>query len=116
MDYLFVLAFFVLAFLFVTGGLLASRVLAPRFRTKIKEEPYECGEQSIGSAWVQFHVGYYVLALLFLIFDVESIFLFPWAMSLRETGVLGLIEVFIFIFILLLGLFYAWKKGALEWL
>ena len=115
MDYLFVLICAVTRLLLVPVGLLFSRMLAPRRPGGVKQTPYECGEPTIGSSWVQFNIGYYLFALLFLVFDVEAAFLFPWAATFRELGVIGLIEVGIFVFVLLLGLVYAWKKGLLEW-
>ncbi|HBG58144.1 MAG TPA: NADH-quinone oxidoreductase subunit A, partial [Porphyromonadaceae bacterium] len=78
-------------------------------------EPYECGLPTHGTSWMQFRVGYYLYAILFLMFDVEIIFLFPWATVVRSLGMTGLISILIFIVILSLGLAYAWKKGVLEW-
>lgn len=115
MDYLFVLICAVTGLLLVPIGLLASRMIAPRRPGGVKQTPYECGEKTIGSSWVQFNIGYYLFALLFLVFDVEAAFLFPWATVFRELGVIGLIEVGIFVFVLILGLAYVWKKGLLEW-
>lgn len=115
MDYLFILPTIGAAFLLVAGGLIASRILAPRNPGKIKNDTYECGEKTIGSAWIQFNVGYYIFGLIFLIFDVEAAFLYPWAVVLRDVGLVGFIEVVLFILILVVGLIYAWRKGALEW-
>jgi NADH-quinone oxidoreductase subunit A len=115
MDFFFVLLFIFLTAIFVFGALFASRLIAPHHPNPLKNSPYECGEKPMGSAFMQFHVGYYLLALIFLIFDVEAAFLYPWATVLRELGTLGLIEAGVFVFILLLGLIYAWKKGVLEW-
>ncbi len=115
MDYFFILLFILLTTLLFFGGLLASRLLAPHHPTELKNSPYECGEQSIGSAWIQFNVGYYLFALLFLVFEVEAAFLYPWAVIFREAGRLGLLEVGGFILVLMAGLAYAWRKGALEW-
>ena len=115
MDYFFVLLFAGMSVALVGGGLLVSRLVAPHRPGGVKGTPYECGEQTVGSSWVHFNVGYYLFALLFLVFDVETAFLFPWAVVFREVGWLGLIEVLIFVAILLLALIYAWKKGALEW-
>jgi NADH-quinone oxidoreductase subunit A len=81
-----------------------------------KGEPYECGIPTQGPSWVQFNVGYYLFALIFLIFDVELIFLFPWAVVVKQTGWLALVEILIFFFILFTGLLYAHKKGALKWM
>ena len=115
MDYLFVLICALTGLLLVPIGLLASRMIAPRRPGGVKQTPYECGEKTIGSTWVQFNIGYYLFALLFLVFDVEAAFLFPWATIFRELGVIGLIEVDVFVFVLILGLVYVWKKGLLEW-
>ncbi len=80
-----------------------------------KREAYECGIPTRGKSWMQFRVGYYLFAILFLIFDVEAMFMFPWAVIVREMGVDGLLNILFFLLILVLGLAYAWKKGALEW-
>lgn len=114
-EYIFILPLMTLAFLLVFGGLAISKLLAPRRPNKTKQDTYECGEKTIGPAWIQFNVGYYLFGLIFLIFDVEAAFLFPWALVVRDVGFLGLIEVIVFILILIIGLAYAWKKGALEW-
>lgn len=115
MDYFLVVLFVGLAVAFVFGGLAASFLVAPHKPGKVKNSTYECGEKTIGSAWIQFNVGYYLFALLFLIFDVEAAFLYPWALVLREVGMAGLIEAGIFILVLLAALVYAWRKGVLEW-
>ena len=115
MDYFFILLFMGLVVVFVCGGLLFSYLIAPHRPNKLKNSPYECGEIPVGQALVQFNVGYYLFALLFLIFDVESVFLYPWAVALKTVGVSGLIEIAIFLLVLILGLAYAWRKGALEW-
>ena len=104
-----------MATLLVGGGLLISRLVAPHRPGATKNMPYECGEQTVGRSWVHFNVGYYLFALLFLVFDVEAAFLFPWAVVFRQVGLIGFIEVGIFIAILMLALIYAWKKGILEW-
>ena len=80
-----------------------------------KLEANECGIPTRGQSWMQFKVGYYLFAILFLMFDVETVFLFPWAAVVQDLGVYGLVSIFFFIVVLILGLAYAWKKGALEW-
>lgn len=115
MDYFFLLPLIGLALAMVGGGLLISHLLAPRNPSKSKSDTYECGEQTIGPSHVQFNVGYYLFGLIFLVFDVEAVFLFPWALVLKEVGVMALVEVVLFIAILLVGFVYAWRKGALEW-
>ena len=88
--------------------------LSPKSYNALKGEPYECGIETRGPAWVQFRVGYYLIAILFLVFDVEAVLLFPWATIYSSIGIDGLILASFFIFILVLGLVYAWRKGALE--
>lgn len=92
-----------------------AKLLAPRSYNPQKEEPFECGIPTRGRSWMQFRVGYYLFAILFLMFDVETMFLFPWAVVMGELGSAALLSVAFFLFILVLGLAYAWKKGALEW-
>ena len=92
-----------------------TRAVSPRSYNPQKGEAYECGIPTRGRSWMQFKVGYYLFAILFLMFDVEAVFLFPWAVILREVGVEGLVTIIFFLFILVLGLVYAWRKGALEW-
>ncbi len=114
-EYLFVLAMVALAAAMVGGGLVFSRLVAPHRPGGLKSVPYECGEQPIGQAWIQFNVGYYLFGLLFLVFDVEAALMYPWAVVFRTVGLAGLIEMAIFVLILIVGLVYAWRKGVLEW-
>jgi NADH:ubiquinone oxidoreductase subunit 3 (subunit A) len=93
-------------------GLVKIRPSSPN---KIKLDTYECGVETEGPSNVQYHVGYYVFALLFVIFDIETLFLYPWAVSLRQVGTFALLEALLFMVILGLGLAYAWRKNALEW-
>lgn len=102
--------------IFSGGTILVSRFFVPRTHNLQKLEAYECGIPTSGTSWVQFNVGYYLFALIFLIFDVEIVFLYPWAVVLREVGMIAFVEILFFIFILFLGLLYAWKKGALKWI
>ncbi len=104
-----------MAVVFVLGGFFLSRLIAPAHPGEIKNTPYECGELPHGSAWTRFNVGYYIFALLFLIFDVEAIFFFPWAVVLKQVGPLALVEGGLFLGILAYGLFFAWRKGYLVW-
>jgi NADH:ubiquinone oxidoreductase subunit 3 (subunit A) len=115
LSYVYVFAFFVVGAIFVTVLLTLSRLVAPRKVTKEKLRTYESGEEPIGQAWGRYPTHFYVFALLFVVFDVEVIFLFPWAVLFRALGVAGLIEVIVFIAILVVGLYYAWKKDALNW-
>ncbi len=89
--------------------------VVPRKPNAIKSSTYECGLDTIGPTWVQFNFRYYYFALLFVVFDIEMVFLFPWAVQFRQLKLFGLLEMVIFILILLVGFAYAWKKGALEW-
>ena len=101
--------------LLVGGGILASFFLAPKSKNDVKEEAYECGIESTGPAHIQFKVGYYLFAILFLLFDVEVVFLVPWAVVMKKIGTVAFVEAILFLIILGLGLAYAWKKKALEW-
>lgn len=92
-----------------------ARLIAPRKPGKEKLSSYECGVETSGDAWVQFRVQYYLFAILFVVFDVEALFLFPWAVVFREMGMAGLAAMAIFLGILALGLAYAWQEGVLEW-
>lgn len=101
---------------FSAGGIVVARLLFKKSTNIVKGETYECGVKTIGPSWVQFPVGYYLFALIFLVFDVELIFLYPWAVVVKKEGMFALIEIVIFLFILFLGLLYAHKKGALKWM
>lgn len=92
-----------------------ARAISPRSYNPQKGEAYECGIPTRGRSWMQFKVGYYLFAILFLMFDVEAVFLFPWAVVVQDLGVYGLTSVLFFLIVLILGLAYAWKKGALTW-
>jgi NADH-quinone oxidoreductase subunit A len=92
-----------------------SRFLGPRKPSLVKGEPFECGNPATGPAWGRFSVKFYLTAILFIVFDVEVVFLYPWAILFRRLGVFGFVEMTIFIAILTLGLAYVWRKGALEW-
>lgn len=96
-------------------AILISRFVLKATINKQKTEPYECGIPTTGPSWIQFNVGYYLFALIFLIFDVELIFLYPWAVVVKSVGWIALIEIVIFFFILFMGFLYAHKKGALKW-
>ena len=109
-----------LALVFPLGGIATSWLfgvlrIRPQAPDPIKEDTYECGVETEGTAWVQFNFRYYYYALLFVIFDVEAVFLYPWAVSFEKVAVAGFIEVLTFVMVLLIGLAYAWRKNALEW-
>ena len=113
----FTLALYTGAVMVLVGGtLLLSRALRPRVPSVEKSITYECGVDPIGGGWSQSTVRYYVFALLFVIFDVEAVFLFPWAIVFEKIGIFAFVEMMIFIAILALGLVYAWRKKVLEWL
>ena len=115
-DCLYILVFFGVGVAFVGGAFAFSWLIRPHPpENAVKNAPYECGETVKGIAQIQFNVRYYLFALIFVIFDVEVLFLVPWAVVFRQIGVTAYIEMVLFILILVLGLFYAWKKGALEW-
>ncbi len=99
----------------VAAALIIARLISPRSFALQKGEPYECGVETRGESMVQFKVGYYLFAILFLMFDVETVFLFPWAAVCRSLGPNGLLSVLVFLVVLILGLAYAWRKGALQW-
>ena len=114
--YLPLALFAVAAAIFAVVGLVAGSLIRPAGRDQEgKLEPYECGVEPIRDARQRFSVRYYIVAMLFLIFDVETVFLFPWAVQYRSLALFGFIEMFIFIAILIFGYVYAWKRGALEW-
>ena len=92
-----------------------ANAISPRSYNPQKGEAYECGIPTRGKSWMQFKVGYYLFAILFLMFDVETVFLFPWAVVVQDLGIYGLVSIVFFLVVLVSGLAYAWKKGALEW-
>ncbi len=114
-DWLFIGVFLVLAPLFPIIALLIPRIIAPRKTNPLKTDTYECGIETVGDTWVQFKVQYYIFALVFLVFDVELVFLFPWAVAFDSLALYAVLEGILFILILVSGLLYIWRKGALEW-
>jgi NADH:ubiquinone oxidoreductase subunit 3 (subunit A) len=114
-NYLAVLLAALIGCVLVVTAIIGAKVLAPYSQLREKGLPYECGMLPIGRVRTQIHVRYYVYAILFLIFDVEAVFLFPWAVALVSAGETALYSMILFILILGAGLAYAWKKGALEW-
>lgn len=115
MAYILIFLAWFLSILLVISTIFIAHIISPHSINSQKELPYECGEQTIGPSWIKFNAGFYIFGLIFLLFDIESIFLFPWTLVLREMGLIGIIEVLIFILVLVLGLIYAWVKGDLEW-
>lgn len=114
-EYLPVLVFMGVALAIGLGGLLAGIIMRPRRPYGVKLEPYESGNIPIGEPRVRFSVHFYIIAMLFLVFDVEAVFLYPWAVSFDALGTFALVEMVIFILILLVGYVYAWKKEAFVW-
>ncbi|MGC8834950.1 MAG: NADH-quinone oxidoreductase subunit A [Armatimonadota bacterium] len=116
-DYLVVAVFLIVGIVFVAVTLGFAWLLRekPKYISPAKLAPYECGEHPIGQAWSQYYVRYYIFALIFVIFDVEVVFLFPWALVLKELGLFAFAEMVVFLAILLAGLYYAWRKGILKW-
>ncbi len=114
-DYIAVLIAAIVGFTIVGMALMANRILAPRQASRIKALTYECGMLPIGRSRTQVHFRYYLFAILFLIFDIEVVFLFPWAISFLDIGEVAFYEMLVFILILGFGLLYAWKKGVLRW-
>jgi NADH-quinone oxidoreductase subunit A len=91
------------------------RFLAPHSYSAAKGSAYECGELPIGEPWMRFRIAYYIFAIIFVVFDVETVFLYPWAVVFRQLGLYGIVQMAVFIGILVLGLAYAWRKGVLKW-
>lgn len=114
-PWIYVGLFVIVGMLIPVAALLVARLLAPRKPNAIKQSTYECGIETVGDNWVQFKAQYYIFGLVFLVFDVETVFLFPWAVALNKLPLFAVFEGIIFILILLAGLVYAWKKGMLEW-
>jgi NADH-quinone oxidoreductase subunit A len=115
-QYASVLVFLLLGGLFLLVTMLAGYFIRPRVPTPEKYTTYECGEEPVGSSWIQFNVRFYIIALIFVIFDVEVVFLFPWAVIFKDLGLMGFVEMLIFVAILLVGLAYVWKNGDLDWI
>ncbi|HJW91344.1 MAG TPA: NADH-quinone oxidoreductase subunit A [Anaerolineales bacterium] len=114
-DWMFIGIFLLLAPVFPGLALLIPRLIAPKKPNPLKLETYECGIQTYGETWIQFKAQYYIFALVFLIFDVEIVFLFPWAVAFNQIPLFAVFEGVLFILILVAGLIYAWRKGVLEW-
>ena len=112
---LLVVALVFAAFVILLPFALSRLKVIPRKPNPIKTDTYECGLETVGRSWVQFNFRYYFYALIFVVFDVETVFLYPWAVKFNELGLFALIEMIIFIAILVVGFVYAWRKGVLEW-
>ena len=107
--------FLVFGTVFAFFNLVLAWLVRARGNDPIFTTTYECGPETVGSAWGQLNVRFYLFALLFVLFDVETLFIYPWAVAFKSLGLVGFLEMLVFIAILFLGLIYAWKKGALQW-
>lgn len=114
-DWQFILIFAAIVVVFPGAPLVVARILRPSKPNAIKQQTYECGIETVGSSWIQFKVQYYIFALIFVVFDLEAVFLFPVAAALNQLALFAVVEVILFVLILAVGLAYAWRKGALEW-
>jgi NADH-quinone oxidoreductase subunit A len=114
-DFLPILLMFIVAAGFVVTTMVVTHALGPKRKTKIKLDTFECGIESKGNARIPFNIKYFLVAILFVLFDVEVIFMYPWAVNYKALGPLGIIEMFSFVILLLVGFFYILKKKALEW-
>lgn len=114
-SYLPILVLIAIALAFALGSVVMSRLVGQKKPSTVKLAPYECGMPPVGSARERFSVKFYMIAMLFILFDIEAVFLYPWAVVFKRLGLFGFIEMGVFIVILLVGYVYVWKKGALEW-
>jgi len=114
-EYLPVLMFLLVAIGFSGGTILLSSLIVPRRKNRVKMSAYECGVDPVGDARARFSIKFYLVAVLFILFDIEAVFLYPWAVAFRQLGLYGLIEMVLFIVILFVGYIYVLKKRALEW-
>lgn len=116
-EWISALVFLTLSTIVGASMLVGARLFAVKAQKEalLKRTTYECGEEPDGPAWIKFHPRYYIIALVFVLFDVEAVFLFPWALSIADLGSLALVDMFIFVGVLMLGWGYALKKGALDW-
>jgi NADH-quinone oxidoreductase subunit A len=114
-EFSHVFAYLILSFIFVAGGVMTNMIIRPKNGNTLKLSAYECGEDPIGQSWMKFNIRFYVVALIFILFDVEIVFLFPWALVFKKMGWLAFNEMMVFVAILLVGFAYAWIKGDLDW-
>lgn len=114
-DYIPVLISLIIGGVIVAAMTNLNRLLGPRRRTEIKDTAFECGNEPTGPGWGRFSIKFYMVAILFIVFDVEVVFMYPWAVIYRELGLFGFVEMMTFMTVLLVGYAYAWRKGALEW-
>ena len=103
------------AVVLVVGAYVIAKLIGPRSYNPVKGQPFECGIPTRGSSWMPVSIGYYLFAILFLVFDIETVFLYPWAVVVKHLGIAALFSVAFFLLVLIFGLAYAWRKGVLEW-
>lgn len=114
-EWLYIGLFVIVGVIVPVSAIMVSWIISPKKPNPIKQSTYECGMETVGESWVQFKAQYYIFALVFLVFDVETVFLFPWAVALGRLSLFAVIEGIIFILILIAGFVYTWRKGMLEW-
>lgn len=115
MNYTLLITVFLTAVVLVLGAYVVAKLIGPRSYNSVKGEPYESGIPTRGSSWLPVSVGFYLFAILFLMFDIETVFLYPWAVVVRQFGAMALVSIGFFLLVLVFGLAYAWRKGVLEW-
>jgi NADH-quinone oxidoreductase subunit A len=115
-NYVPIFVFLLVAFGVAAGTLVIAKIVRPRNPEKVKAMPYECGIEAVDNARKRYTVRFYIVAILFVVFDVETIFLYPWAVQFKQLGAFGFLEMLVFLGILVLGYVWVWKKGALEWI
>ncbi len=115
MNFTLLITVLLTALTLVAGAYVVAKLIGPRSYNRIKGEPYECGIPTRGTSWLPVNIGFYLFAILFLMFDVETVFLYPWAVVVKEFGSAALLSIGFFLVVLVLGLAYAWRKGDLEW-
>ncbi|NMB53857.1 MAG: NAD(P)H-quinone oxidoreductase subunit 3 [Leptolinea sp.] len=114
-DWIYIGLFVLISLFLPAAAIFIAGLLSPKKPNTIKNATYECGIETVGEAWIQFRVQYYIYALVFLVFDVETVFLYPWAVAYNQLTLFAVCEAVVFLLILAGGLYYAWKKGALQW-
>ena len=115
MSFILFITVLITAVFLVVAAFAIAKAIGPRSHNAVKGEPFESGIPTRGSSWIPVHIGYYLFAILFLMFDVETVFLYPWAVVVKQFGALALASIGFFLVVLVFGLAYAWRKGALEW-
>ena len=115
MNYTLLITVFLTAVVLVLAAYVIAKLIGPRSYNPVKGEPFECGIPTHGSSWIPVSIGYYLFAILFLMFDIETVFLYPWAVVVQKYGAMAVVSIGFFLLVLVFGLAYAWRKGALEW-